>query len=569
MNTKISFILFLFYTVICNAQISLYANTDSKEVSLNGEVTLTVILEIEGNQYEQESPIKLPDLSKFEMIGDGSTRNIIVDPTKNVKINQIIYQALLSPKQTGKTKIGSVLVKISGKMYKTEPFYISVSSSTAKNQNYGDSDLTLKLQLAKDLTYEHQPVLAVLKAYSKNIDNFRKIKKINLPHNAQFYFCKVNSGNGDIEQVDYNQTASTVLGTYLIYPNQSGLLSIPKISVDLPAEERQSYKKLFSDNISLNVKPLPKENFQQKISNAAGTFQLHLEKLGKVTSIKDNKPITIRLTLSGEGNLSEIKLPEIIADKENFKAYPSKTTKNFTVDNNGLKGKISKDFVIIPNENKTLKIALKPFYFFNIKKWAYDSLSVPPISIGDTTKQLSKSTTEQITRFINQNNKDITKNPPKLKDNPPFINLWYIVILSFSALGVILFFFFKKRRKTNKTSPSLKAKNSDVEKINLDPYYNRMREALNQKDTNAFFSEYSAMLSHIEQSAKPRYKSVKDYLYQEFGNNTAEDFEKINYKIKFEKYAPHHDEDILNGLYFDIINIFSNLNRVDIKNIEQ
>ena len=66
--------------------------TDEKEFRQNKKFTLTFILQINGNEYVQESPIKLPDLSKFEQLGNASDQNTIVDPKTGTFINQIVYQ---------------------------------------------------------------------------------------------------------------------------------------------------------------------------------------------------------------------------------------------------------------------------------------------------------------------------------------------------------------------------------------------------------------------------------------------------------------------------------------------
>ncbi len=85
-------------------QVSFYAETNTKEVKANEPVLFTIMLELNGNEYRQESLIRLPDLSKFEVLNDGSSRNTFLDPDKNITVDQIIYQILIAPKKTGESK---------------------------------------------------------------------------------------------------------------------------------------------------------------------------------------------------------------------------------------------------------------------------------------------------------------------------------------------------------------------------------------------------------------------------------------------------------------------------------
>ena len=140
MKHKIPYILFLFSAFVTYGQVTL-AVSDVKDPKVNQRFNLTVILEINGENMEQETPLRMPDLSKFDIIGTASEQNtIVLDSKKGEVLNQMVYQVVLNPKQAGKIKFGSVLVTVNGKIYKTEPFDIYVrenekKSSVAENSN--------------------------------------------------------------------------------------------------------------------------------------------------------------------------------------------------------------------------------------------------------------------------------------------------------------------------------------------------------------------------------------------------------------------------------------------------
>ena len=96
MTQKITYILFLFSAVFAYSQVNL-AITEVKDTKVNQRFNLTVILEINGENMEQETPLRMPDLSKFDVIGTASEQNtVVLDAKKGEILNQIIYQVVLN-----------------------------------------------------------------------------------------------------------------------------------------------------------------------------------------------------------------------------------------------------------------------------------------------------------------------------------------------------------------------------------------------------------------------------------------------------------------------------------------
>ena len=171
MKQNLSYILFLMSAVFTYGQVTL-AISDVKDQKVNQRFTLTVLLEISGENMEQQTPLQMPDFSKFDIIGSASERNtIVLDAKKGDVINQLVSQWVLAPKQPGKVKIGSALVTVNGKIYKTEPFDINVrdserASSVADNSDR--NDLYLNLEVQDKVVYKNEPTMAILRAYSRD-----------------------------------------------------------------------------------------------------------------------------------------------------------------------------------------------------------------------------------------------------------------------------------------------------------------------------------------------------------------------------------------------------------------
>ena len=101
MKLKLIQILSFLFALNVFGQVTIVGLTDEKEFKQNKKFTITFILQINGNDLVQETPIKLPDFSKFEELGSASDQNTIVDSKTGVMINQIIYQKVLQPKLSG------------------------------------------------------------------------------------------------------------------------------------------------------------------------------------------------------------------------------------------------------------------------------------------------------------------------------------------------------------------------------------------------------------------------------------------------------------------------------------
>ena len=175
---KILNILFFVMSAISYGQVTVLTDVNTKEPKQNEPVVLTIVQEVVGENMEQQSPLRLPDLSKFDIAGNASEQNTFIDQKRGIRVNQIIYQLYLQPKVKGKVKIGSALLTVNGKIYKSEPFDILVKETSRAETEYLSKDVYLNVEVQDKEVYENQPTVAVLRAYSKNYDNFRKLENI-------------------------------------------------------------------------------------------------------------------------------------------------------------------------------------------------------------------------------------------------------------------------------------------------------------------------------------------------------------------------------------------------------
>ena len=96
------------------------------------------------------------------------------------------------------------------------------------------------------------------------------------------------------------------------------------------------------NSIKLNVHPLP----EGADGLPVGNFNLSVK--GDFNKIKQYHPISLKIELSGEGNLKMISIPDIKADKEFFDYKRGKNTQDIRVNDKGYTGKIATEVYLIP-----------------------------------------------------------------------------------------------------------------------------------------------------------------------------------------------------------------------------
>ena len=86
-------------SIFSYGQVSILSETNTKEYEVKEAFKLNIGLEILGNELEQQTPVKLPDLSKFEILGNASEIFSFIDPDTGMLVRQVVYQLVLEPKQ--------------------------------------------------------------------------------------------------------------------------------------------------------------------------------------------------------------------------------------------------------------------------------------------------------------------------------------------------------------------------------------------------------------------------------------------------------------------------------------
>ena len=578
MKLKFLYILSLFSAIFAHGQVTL-AVSDVKDAKVNQRLNLTVLLEISGENMQQETPLRMPDLSKFDIIGTASEQNtVVLDAKKGDVLNQMVYQWVLTPKQSGKIKFGSVLVTVNGKIYKTEPFDINVrdvEKKTSVADNSTSNDLYLSLEVQDREVYKNESTIAILRAYSRDYGSFRNVGNIQVPQQKNARIKPVSFAKSEIESSAGMN--SQVLAVFMIFPSEEGNIEINPVTASISNSKREA--KIVSNRVKLNVKKLP-AGMPETFKNAVGKFDIAVVNNNATEVSEIQKPVNVTMKVSGAGNFGTLHLPKIV-NSNDYIFYPPKITARTTTHQNELSGVVTADYVVVPKKAGLVSINFEDFSFFNPTIKKYVDLGAKSISLDVKTPEeiaAAKSTLEKVNDYTNTvletvNTPVLQTHNLKVKDKNS-IN-WKVVFGNFALLTafIAMFFVVVKRREKRKLKPQVAVKNfvsiAETEDLIRKDLNNSVEENIeylkklkDNKDFATFFSVYNDLVNETKKRNLIQSESdFRRFLEQNKGQQFADQYRVLSEQIQFERFAPFHSEERIEELFNSISTIFSEINK--------
>lgn len=574
MKNRIPYILFLFSTILIYGQVTL-AVSEVKEQKVNQPFNLTVLLEIAGENMQQETPLRMPDTSKFEIIGTASEQNtIVLDAKKGNVLNQMVYQMVLSPKRAGKITFGSVLVTVNGKIYKTEPFEINVRENDRKSSVASHSDeVYLNMEVKDKEVYKNEPTIAVLRAYSRDYNNFRKVGNIHYPKDKNIRIKPVSFAKSEIES--HSDIASQVIAVFMIFPSETGNIDVPPVSVSISGTSKQ--EKISSNKVRLNVKKLP-SGMPAHFKNAVGNFDVSVANNSTTGVSEVEKPVNVSVQISGSGNFGTMHLPKMV-NSADYVFFEPKISVKTSAKENGLSGILKAEYVVIPKRPGPISINFEHFSYFNPEEKKYVDLGSKSIVLNVKTPQQiaeAKTTLEKVNDYTN--NVLETVNTPvlqthnlKVKDKST-IN-WKIVFGNLALMAGLLSLFLVVKKKLTQRSikPVIETKPittiAETEElirtrlnIQLEDNIDYLKKLAENKDFTKFVSVYGELNAETKENLGLLTESdFRKYLETHKGQKFADEYRALSELMQVEKYAPFHSDEHIDELLKSIVRIYSQI----------
>jgi len=567
------------------------------------QITYTV------NQRSRD--LRAPEFTDFDVLSgpytSTSSSTSFVNGKRTSSFEQT-YTYMLMAQRAGTFTISPATVKVDGENVQSNGVRIEVlpedqtpqqqssqnTQSTQRSQSSQSSqasseNIFVRTIASKTKVHEQEALLITYKLYFANVDVAQLTNNTKLPEFTGFLKQDLEQGEIQTELEHYNgrnyQTA--VLYRTILYPQHSGDIAIDpaKFEAVLRVQTQQRARSIFDDffgsytnvtrmltapGVTIHVSALPSGK-PAGFSGGVGKFTL-TPSISQ-TELQANEAVTIKLDISGSGNMKLIKTPAIDWP-EGFEPYDPKVTNNFKTTTSGVSGTKSIEYLAIPRSAGEYTIPAVKFSYFDIDEKTYKTLSTPEYTIrvkrgaGAANEKGEEAVVVNYTHKedIKQLGTDIryidTKAPKKRTEHSvhtDLIWLWYVIPL---LIAIVLLIVLRKQIKEASDLTRMKYKRANkVAQKRL----KAAAAALKANDKEAFYAaiESAAWTYLSDRLSIPTAELNKDNIASilaQKGVSEAliKDVKEVLSTAEFARYAPTTDHG-MDDLYTATTNLINNL----------
>ena len=461
------------------------------------------------------------------------------------------------------------------------------TSRASSGTSVSNSDLFITATASKTNLYEQEAFLLTYKIYT--LVDLRGFDNVKLPDFKGFHSQEVelpNDRKWSLEHYKGRNYQTTVYRQFVLFPQQSGKItidaarfdaSIAKAThVDDPFEAffngGNNYvevkKTLVTPQLTVDVKALP-EGKPAGFSGGVGEFSISSSI--NSTNVKTNDAVTVKLVISGTGNLKLISTPEV-KFPEDFEVYDPKVDNKFRLTNAGLSGSQVIEYLAIPRNAGTYKIPAVKFSYFDIKSREYKTLTTEEYELhvekgsGNAAQTIANFTNKEDLKVLNEDIRYIKQNNVTLSQKGDFFFgsllcwLFYIV----PGIAFILFFvIYRKQIAANANVAKMRTKKANKVAVK------RMKLAgklLVDNKKDAFYDEVlKALWGYISDKLSiPVSRLSKDNIEGELRKYGVDevlikDFLDALNNCEFARFAPGDDNQAMDKVYSDSLEVISKM----------
>lgn len=458
------------------------------------------------------------------------------------------------------------------------------SSSRSSSTRISKDDLFITVTANRTNVYEQEAILVTYKVYTlvnlvqlipeaPDFNGFHN-QEVPLPQQKSFSLERYNGRN-------YN---TTVWSQYVLFPQQTGKLQIPSLTFEGIIQQRvgsddpfealfngggvqEVKKKIVTPKITINVKPLPSK--PANFSGAVGKFTISAS--ANTSQLRTNDAITIKVVISGTGNLKLIKTPEI-KFPEDFETYDPKVDNKFNLTRNGLNGNKVIEYLAIPRQAGNFTIPPIEFTYFDLGSNSYKTIKTQsfPLKVekgaGNADQIIANFTNKEDVkvlandvRYIKTGDTTFTPKGDYFFGSVAYL-LWFIIPFILFAAFVIIY-----RKKAIENANVAKVKTKKANKVAT----KRMRLAgklLAEKKRDAFYDEVlKALWGYISDKLNiPVSQLSKDNIEEKLNDHEVSEELKNEFintlnECEFARYAPGNPNEAMDKVYSSAINVISKM----------
>ena len=520
---------------------------------------------------------------------------------KTTRTQSITFTYILMAKAEGEYTIPGATVTADGNQMVSNSVKIKVlpadKSSAQSGKQRGatgsatisGNDLFITGTINKTTVYEQEAILLTYKIYTQ-VD-LRGFDNVKLPDFKGFHSQEVElpaNRRWGLEHYKGRNYQTTIFRQFVLFPQQSGKLTIDAARFDASiAVATQvdpfdfdaffnggggSYmvkKSLFTPKLTIDVKALPDK--PADFSGGVGDF--NITSSINSNSVKTNDAVTVKVVISGTGNLKLLSNPEV-KFPEDFEIYDPKSENNFRLTSEGLSGNKVIEYLAIPRNPGDYKIPPVSFTYFDVKSKSYKTLTTEAYNLhvekgaGDATQTIANFTTnKEELKVLNEDIRFIKQNDVVLKPRGQFFfgTLGYWLCYLIPALVFIVFFvIYRKQIAANANVAKVRTRKANKvagKRLKL------AGKLLSDNKKDEFYDEVlKALWGYVsDKLSLPMSRLSKDNIEEELRNYGVDEaligeFLNVLNNCEFARFAPADDANQgMEKIYAEALDIISKM----------
>ena len=426
-----------------------------------------------------------------------SSQSISIVNGDMTKTTTYTYTYVLQGSAAGEYAVSEAQATVDGKVYKTEAFTVEVidegggsqpqsqSAAAAAGQNRPQSsgqsisadDIFVRAVFDKTSVYKGEPVRVTFKLYTRiplsGVENQR------FPSFNGFWSqdLSVDGYQWQRESYDGKVYDSRVFSEYLLYPQQTGTLTVEPMDLTVVAQivsqsqQRQSIlddffgmgtdirevrRKLSTEPVRITVRNLP-DGAPAGFSGAVGQFSMEADMPS--SSIAANSSAAYTVKISGRGNLPLIQSPKV-KFPTSFEQYNVKATESLKPSATGISGYRQFEYPFIARAEGQYTVPALEFSYFNPQSAQYVTLQsrelrieVTPDSsaVGNTSTGIVSGLSKEDIKILGQDIRFIRLGQPALVSKGRFFMCSgdYFALLALLLIAAVMAYVLLERYLKN------------------------------------------------------------------------------------------------------------------------
>lgn len=458
---------------------------------------------------------------------------------------------------------------------------------SSSNATVSNKDLFVTATASKTNVFEQEAFVLTYKIYTR--ETKLQLNNAKLPDFKGFHSQEIEMATNAKWTTEHYQGRNyytTVYRQFVLFPQQSGKLYIDpaqfQMTVGKPIQSADPFdaffngrssvieieKNIATPKIAINVNPLPAGK-PADFSGGVGEFTISSSINNK--ELKTNDAITIKLVISGTGNLKLISNPEI-KFPDDFEIYDPKVDNQVRLTREGLTGNKVIEYLAIPRHAGTYKIPGVSFSYFDIRSKSYKTLNTEEYVVnvekgaGNADQVIANFTNKEDLKVLGEDIRYIKQNEVTLQPKGSFFygSMTYWLFYIIPALAFIIFFIIYRKQAAENANVA-KVRTKKANKVAT----KRMKLAgklLSENKKDAFYDEVlKALWGYISDKLNiPVSRLSKDNIEEKLRNHGVneeliKEFLNALNDCEFARFAPGDENQAMDKVYSSSIEVISKM----------